>query len=83
MSESNSNDGLRFKPLTEQIRIDFNNPDHVPLSLRLFDNTGRLIRSARRITGSTFIMKREGLQKGIYLLTFSGIKNLPRLIILN
>jgi len=83
MSDSSSNDGIKFKPVTMRIRIDFDNPDRIPLSLRLFDTTNPLIRSFRKITGSTFAMEKEGLEKGIYLLLFSGIKNLPRLIILN
>ena len=69
--------------ISEKISIDFENPEQIPLSIQLFDISGRLIRSIRKVTGSYYVLEKEGLPKGIYVILISGIKNLPKLIILN
>lgn len=71
------------KFISEQIRIDFENPKQIPLDLYLVDLNGAVIQSANSITGSSYILEKDGLQKGIYMLLIKGMQTISKLIILN
>lgn len=83
MQHQNQKPELMNRCILERIRFDFENPEDLPVSIQLFDIRGTLIRSTQIINGSSYILEKDELPKGIYLLLISGIENLPRLIILN
>jgi hypothetical protein len=59
-------------PFNETTTIQFYNPLSLPYTLVLTDATGRRVQEMQNITGSEIIIKREGMEAGVYFLEISG-----------
>jgi hypothetical protein len=59
-------------PLHDRSTLRFANPGAEAYGLRLLDARGRAIRSYPPTRGETFVIEREGLPAGVYLLELNG-----------
>ena len=59
-------------PFTERTSLIFDNRDGSPYTLFIIDLSGKVCRVVDRITASYFILERDGLKEGFYLLELRG-----------
>jgi len=59
-------------PFTEYTTLRFENPEGYPYSLYMVDISGKVVRVRRNITGSEYILRKEGLRRGFYMIELRG-----------
>ena len=61
-------------PFSQSTTISFPNPSGEPYRMVLMDISGKVMRMEENITEEMFIMKRDELEKGMYVIELSGSK---------
>jgi predicted outer membrane repeat protein len=59
-------------PFNETTTLKFPNPENNLFSLRVLDLTGKVLREISNIAGSEYILERNDLQQGYYIIELSG-----------
>lgn len=62
-------------PFSETTTISFNNSEFNSYNLKLTDVTGKVVRIINDIKSDTYILNREDLPKGFYIIELSGKEN--------
>jgi hypothetical protein len=71
-------------PITDHSTLEFDNPEHNPHTLTIYDEQGRLVMTIREITTNKVSITRKNLISGIYLFQLSsktGIRGVGRLVL--
>lgn len=66
---------LTPNPLRDEATLSFPNPKNEIFSLKITDATGRVIQKHEEIRGSSFLIKRENMESGIYFYYLENEKN--------
>jgi hypothetical protein len=61
-------------PFNELTILKFPNPENNLFRLRIIDLTGKILRNINGISGSDYVLERDNLQKGYYIIELSGDK---------
>lgn len=61
-------------PFNETTILKFPNPENGSFRLRIMDLTGKVIQEINDISGSEYLLERNGLQKGYYIIELIGDK---------
>ncbi len=59
-------------PFNETTTLKFQNPENNLFKLRILDLTGKVLREINDISGSEYILERNDLQQGYYIIELSG-----------
>jgi hypothetical protein len=61
-------------PFNETTILKFPNPENGSFRLRIIDLTGKVIKEINDISGSEYLLERNDLQKGYYIIEMRGDK---------
>jgi hypothetical protein len=61
-------------PFSDRTTLKFPNPENRLFRLKIFDLTGKVIRNINDISGTEYILERNNLEEGYYIIELSGDK---------
>jgi hypothetical protein len=82
-SVSEGNIEIYPNPMKTETRIFWNNPDGVNYGLFIYDLKGTLIRSVSGLDGMEYIILRENLESGCYILELRGSRTYHGRLLVN